>query len=91
MSVSAQARLFNSARIVIANHGAACSNIVFCRPGTHLFELPPIIFPCYSNLAKRTGMIYHATDEGAVVAQLAEAWRKVEALSQSDSIFKGPE
>lgn len=79
MSVSAQARLFNSAKIVIANHGAGCSNIVFCKPGTHFFELPPIVFPCYSNLAKRTGLVYHATNESAVVPRLAAIWRRLRA------------
>lgn len=58
LSVSAQAHLFRSARLVIAPHGAACTNIIFCARGTGFIELPTVTQPCYFNLAKRVGLRY---------------------------------
>jgi capsular polysaccharide biosynthesis protein len=34
-----QTRLFARAQIIIAPHGAALANVVFCRPGTHIIEI----------------------------------------------------
>ncbi|MEX2592748.1 MAG: glycosyltransferase family 61 protein [Anditalea sp.] len=39
MSIQEQANLYNNAEIVMAVHGAALSNIVFCRPHTKVIEL----------------------------------------------------
>ncbi len=39
MSLLDQARLFQQADLVIANHGAALTNIIFCRSGTHIVQL----------------------------------------------------
>jgi capsular polysaccharide biosynthesis protein len=52
MSVTEQALLFSSASMVIAPHGAALANLVFCQPGTIVVELfsPNWIYPCYANL-----------------------------------------
>ena len=72
ISVGAQARLFHSAHIVIANHGAACSNVIFCQPGAHFIELPPIIYACYRNLAVRSGVHYHAAATQDEVVPLVE-------------------
>ncbi len=57
LSVREQARLFHDAEIVIAPHGAALANLVFCRPGTHILELTdePLDFGWYT-FTRRLGM-----------------------------------
>ena len=39
LSPMQQARLFHSADVVIAPHGGALANLIFCRPGTRIIEL----------------------------------------------------
>jgi capsular polysaccharide biosynthesis protein len=41
MSLLDQAGLFQQADLVIANHGAALTNIIFCRPGARIIQLIP--------------------------------------------------
>ena len=52
MSVSDQARIFNAAEIIVGAHGAALTNLVFCRPGTRVIELfsPKYVNPCYRDI-----------------------------------------
>jgi capsular polysaccharide biosynthesis protein len=48
-----QAQIFSAAKIVIGLHGAALTNILFCKPGTTVIELlsPEYITPYYSRLS----------------------------------------
>lgn len=41
LSIVEQARLFNSAAVVVGAHGAGLSNLTFCEPGTKMLELFP--------------------------------------------------
>ncbi len=54
LTVEQQAALFHSADVIIAPHGAAFTNIVFCRPGTRIIELmhPQHYVECYKSLAQ---------------------------------------
>ena len=52
MEMAEQIRLFASAKLVIAQHGAGLSNIVACAPGTHVVEIGPVDLPCYLHLAE---------------------------------------
>ena len=52
MEMAEQIRLFASAKLVIAQHGAGLSNIVTCAPGTHVVEIGPVDLPCYLHLAE---------------------------------------
>jgi len=47
-----QVQLFRSARIVVGPHGAGMTNIVFCEPGTIIYELAPSHYTnsCFVNL-----------------------------------------
>lgn len=74
-----QVRQFARAKVVIGNHGAALSNLMFCPAGTQVLELRPIVFPCYSNLAKRLGLKYHAMNQMMVTEKELEG-----ILSQND-------
>lgn len=59
-SMAAQARLFHEAEVIVAPHGAGLSNLVFCKPGTHVVEiLPPRwMAPCFMALATAAGCDY---------------------------------
>ena len=60
LSFTAQIQLFNEASIVIAPHGAALTNLVFCREGTRVVELfsPHYVNVCYWALANHRRLAY---------------------------------
>jgi capsular polysaccharide biosynthesis protein len=61
LSVQRQAEVFSSADVVVGAHGAALTNLVFCRPGTRVVELfsPAYVNPCYRDLCV-AGELRHA-------------------------------
>lgn len=64
LSVAEQAALLARADVVMAAHGGALTNMVFCRPGTHVIELMSRhVYPYYYGLAASCGHIYHAVLE----------------------------
>jgi capsular polysaccharide biosynthesis protein len=62
-SVAEQARLFGSAKYVVASHGAGLANMAFAPANALLVELfhPDYIRPAYENLAAAAGLRYIAT------------------------------
>ncbi len=62
MSVQEQAEVFGSAEVVVGAHGAALTNLVFCRPGTPVVELfsPAYVNPCYRDLCVAAGLRHAA-------------------------------
>lgn len=62
-----QVRTFSSTDILVAQHGAGLSNMVFMRPGASVIEikppLNPIISHIYSNLASAMGLGYCSVDQ----------------------------
>jgi capsular polysaccharide biosynthesis protein len=62
LSLAEQIALFGQAAAVIAPHGAGLSNIVFCNPGTIVYEMLPEHYPnyCFSRLAHSGGLHYWA-------------------------------
>jgi hypothetical protein len=55
-----QFRVFASARLVIAQHGAALANLVFCHPGTKVLEIfPADSWNCFQPLAEVFQLEYH--------------------------------
>jgi capsular polysaccharide biosynthesis protein len=62
MPVTQQINLFRGARAVIGGHGAGLSNLVFCSPGTIVYELIPTNYrnACFNRLAQAVGARYRA-------------------------------
>lgn len=57
---ASQVRKFAQAKVVIAVHGAALANLIFCKPGTHVIELFPQdhIKSPYLWLSAKFGLTY---------------------------------
>ncbi len=57
-----QIALFSQAHAVLGPHGAGLANIVFCKPGTILYEMIPEHYPnfSFSRLAHGAGLHYWA-------------------------------
>ncbi len=55
-------QLFSEAEAVVGVHGAAMTNLLFCRPGTRVLELLPSdhSYPCYVSMAHHAGLRYDA-------------------------------
>jgi tetratricopeptide (TPR) repeat protein/capsular polysaccharide biosynthesis protein len=61
LSVVEQAQLLAAANVVVAPHGSALSNLVFCNPGTTVIELfpPNYVYPCYWLISNLVGLEYY--------------------------------
>lgn len=58
VSLEQQVQTFASAEIVVGVHGAALTNLVFCRPGIPVVEIfgAGYVNPCYRNLCAAAGV-----------------------------------
>lgn len=67
-TVAEQYALYSSASVIVGPHGASFANILWCRPGTTLFELFPVGYmPEYFRyLAPKLSMTYYAYCHGPV-------------------------
>jgi capsular polysaccharide biosynthesis protein len=55
-----QVRLFQDAEVVVAPHGAALSNLVFCQPGTKVIEFQPLkLDSCFFRLSCCCGLQHY--------------------------------
>jgi hypothetical protein len=60
--VSEQAKTFAAAEAIVAPHGGALTNLVFCGPETKVFELfaPSFVVPWFYYLSSQCNLDYHA-------------------------------
>jgi Glycosyltransferase 61 len=60
LSVLDQARIFNSADLIVAVHGGGFSNLVYCEPGTKVLEIYPdqYIRHYFCDISVKRGLAY---------------------------------
>jgi hypothetical protein len=65
-TLAEQLSIYNGASFIMGPHGASFSNIIWCEPGTHLFELfsPNYAPDHFLYLAKLMGLTYSAYCQG---------------------------
>ena len=96
LTFTEQIRLFRGADLVVAPHGAGLTNIVFCEPGTLVYELLPSHYTnaCFCNLAHICKLGYWSDafeSQGDGLPNLRE-WESdtalvTERLDEIDTIF----
>ena len=57
-TIENQAKVFASAKVIVAAHGAALTNLIFARPGTTVVELfsARYVNPCYMHICAQLGL-----------------------------------
>jgi hypothetical protein len=80
ISVLEQARLFNSAAVIVAVHGGGLANLVYCEPGTKLLEIFPdqYVRHYFYDLAQKRGVLYQYV--------LCESERQVSGLNEGEAV-----
>ena len=60
LSFEEQIKIFNSAQIVVANHGAGLTNIIFCKTNTQIIEIESPYFKCdvFGNISNFLNLNY---------------------------------
>ncbi|MDA5110859.1 glycosyltransferase family 61 protein [Brevibacillus thermoruber] len=80
ITVAEQAQIFSSAKVVIAPHGSALTNLVFCQPDTKVIELfsPRWLRHTYWNISHKCHLDYYYVignhAENYVTSQNSLAW-----------------
>ncbi len=66
-TVAEQRAIYHNASFIMGPHGASFCNLIWCRPGTHLFELfsPLFITDCFRYLAQLQNLSYSAYCNGS--------------------------
>ena len=96
LTVREQQQLFANADVIVASHGAALTNLIWCRPGTRVIEFLPVEHanPCFHDISRLAGLDYSFVPSrlvdprcipltGSVRVSLDELRRVIEAASLS--------
>jgi hypothetical protein len=94
LSIAEQSKIFNSAEVIVAPHGAALSNLVFCKKNTKVIEIfhPDYVNVCFwalSNCMKLDYFYFIGGKKGIVNLDLSfdislEKLRKTLKLAKID-------
>lgn len=84
MSVAQQAALFRDADLVIANHGAALTNLIFCEPGTRVLQ---VLAPGMMEREYRTISQHGRLRHDYIVAEFASESDAHRVLKQRDLVL----
>jgi len=88
-SIEEQARVFAAAEVIVATHGAALTNLIFCRPGTRVVELfsSHYVNPCYAHICRQLGLQHRPVIDqaipGRVQIDLRQATAPIEVSIQA--------
>ena len=69
--------ILRGAKLIVAPHGAALTNILYAEPGSHLYELLPssYVVRCYQDLARAASVVYSdSIFESSIGAQHSTVW-----------------
>ncbi|WP_066258974.1 glycosyltransferase family 61 protein [Neobacillus drentensis] len=92
LSVAEQVQLFSGAEVVIAAHGAALTNLTFCRPGTKVLEIftPTYIIPHYWAISTlgHLDYDYFIGQSGKYVIRNGNRWTGDDDITINLSKFK---
>jgi capsular polysaccharide biosynthesis protein len=86
MAFAEQIALFASASFIVAMHGAALANLLFCQPGTRVLEISPDVEfrPYFWMIAEKLGLAYGvlacATTDGTFNGDVNVDMREFRAL-----------
>lgn len=86
LTIAEQARLFYEADVITGPHGAAFTNVVFCREGTKVIEFfsPRWINPCYWTIcAEQSLMYFYLVGEGPPPDNTSDAKGTTEDITLS--------
>jgi len=84
-SVLEQAEYFSKAKVIIAAHGAALTNAVFCKPGTRIVEMHgPFTASCFWIISHYMGLQHYTylTDESKSSIRKLHGQDKYSSLEQ---------
>lgn len=67
-TVAEQYAMYHNASFIMGPHGSSFTNIVWCKPGAHLFELfpPRYVYNFFHYLAEMLGLNYSAYCNGPI-------------------------
>ena len=93
--IEEQIKIFSNAEKIIAAHGSNLANIIFCKPGTEIFEITPsfndnekILEDRYLNLAQMNNLKHNKIIADTVDVEnhsrLAKKYIHVNILSKSN-------
>jgi len=95
LSVADQIRVFASAEVIVAPHGAALANLMFCKPNARLLEIfsPNYVNPLYRYICAQVGVDYYYLigrgDRVPILSGFGDVGYRVEPITVDMDDFLG--